>query len=87
MLLEDAYFKTFITKPISNAKEVTEVLLSLQLDSKEDVRRMVDKAIELGAREYNPPSDNGFMFQRVFEDLDGHQWEIAWMDETYNFNQ
>lgn len=86
MLLEEPYFQTFITKPISNAKETTEVLLSLQLDTKEDVHRMVDKAIELGAREYNPPTDNGFMFQRVFEDLDGHQWEIAWMDETYNFD-
>lgn len=86
MLLEDEYFKTFIKKPISNAKEDTEVLLLLQLDTKEEVHRMVDKAIELGAHEYNPPSDNGFMFQRVFEDLDGHQWEIAWMDESYNFD-
>jgi len=87
MLLKEEFFLTFIKKPISNAFNTTEVLLSLQLDTKEDVHRMVDKAIELGAQEYNPPTDNGFMFQRVFEDLDGHQWEIAWMDETYNFDE
>lgn len=87
MLLKEEFFQTFTPKPLSLGKHTTEVLLSLQVNTKDEVNQMIDKAIKLGAQEYNPPTDNGFMYLRVFEDLDGHQWEISWMDETYNFNQ
>ena len=87
MLLKEEFFQTFTPKPLSLGKHTTEVLLSLQVNTKDEVNQMIDKAIRLGAQEYNPPTDNGFMYLRVFEDLDGHQWEISWMDETYNFNQ
>ena len=87
MLLKEEFFQTFTPKPLSLGKHTTEVILSLQVNTKDEVNQMVDKAIKLGAQEYNPPTDNGFMYLRVFEDLDGHQWEISWMDETYNFNQ
>lgn len=86
MLLKEEFFQTFTKKPLSLGKESTEVLLSLQLNTKDEVNQMVDKAIKLGAHEYNPPTDNGFMYLRVFEDLDGHQWELTWMDETYNWD-
>ena len=86
MLLMEEFFQTFTKKPLSLGKDSTEVLLSLQVDTKDDVHQMVDKAIKLGAHEYAPPTDHGFMFLRVFEDLDGHQWEISWMDETYNWD-
>ena len=85
MLLMEEYFQTFTPKPLSLGKQSTEVLLSLQVDTKEDVHNMVNKAVELGAHEYASPTDHGFMYLRVFEDLDGQQWEISWMDETYNF--
>lgn len=86
MLLMEEYFQTFTPKPISFGKQSTEVLLSLQVDTKDDVHNMVNKAVELGAHEYAPPTDHGFMYLRVFEDHDGHQWEISWMDETYNWD-
>lgn len=86
MLLKEEFFQTFTKKPVSTAKETTEVLIALQLDTLEDVHLIVDKAVELGAHEYADPIDHGFMFLRVFEDLDGHQWEISWMDESYNFD-
>ena len=86
MLLKEEFFQTFTPKPLSLGKHTTEVLLSLQVNTKDEVNQMIDKAIKLGAQEYNPPTDNGFMYLRVFEDLDGHQWEISWMDETYNLN-
>jgi len=86
MLLKEEYFQTFTKKLVSNAKESTEVLISLQLDTREEVHCIVDQAIELGAHEYADPIDHGSMFLRVFEDLDGHQWEISWMDESYNWD-
>lgn len=86
MLLKEDFFQTFTKKQLTHAKESTEAIIALQLDSKEDVHRIVDKAIELGAVEYIPSTDNGFMFVRVFEDLDGHQWEMSWMDESYNWD-
>ena len=86
MLLKEEFFQTFTPKSLSLGKHTTEVLLSLQVNTKDEVNQMVDKAIKLGAQEYNPSTDNGFMYLRVFEDLDGHQWEISWMDETFNWD-
>ena len=28
------------------------------------------------------PQDHGFMYQHSFEDLDGHLWELAYMEST-----
>ncbi|UNZ00339.1 VOC family protein [Zhouia spongiae] len=82
MLLTETYFQTFTKKPISNAKESTEVLIALDADSKETVQQIVAKAQALGATIYSEPQDHGWMYQHSFADLDGHQWEFAYMDIT-----
>src|SRR5262249_17399733 len=80
MLLTEAKFKEFTTKPIANAKEATEVLICLSLESKAKVNEVMDTALDAGAVEARPVMDYGFMFGRSFHDLDGHIWEIIWMD-------
>ena len=80
MLLEQARFKTFTKKPISDAHTHTEVLIALDADSREGVDDMVRKALEAGGALYAEPIDHGFMYSHSFEDLDGHQWEIGYMD-------
>lgn len=80
MLLEQARFKTFTKKPISDAHTHTEVLIALDADSREGVDEMVRKALEAGGALYAEPIDHGFMYSHSFEDLDGHQWEIGFMD-------
>jgi predicted lactoylglutathione lyase len=80
MLLTEAKFKEFTTKPIANATEATEVLVCLSLESKTKVNEVVDTALSAGAVEARPAMDYGFMFGRSFHDLDGHIWEIIWMD-------
>jgi predicted lactoylglutathione lyase len=80
MLLTEAKFKEFTSKPIANAKESTEVLVCLSQESKAKVDEIVDSAVRAGAIEARPPMDYGFMFGRSFHDLDGHIWEIIWMD-------
>ncbi|MGV8162150.1 MAG: VOC family protein [Candidatus Nanoarchaeia archaeon] len=81
MLLVEKFFKKFTQKQIINAKKNTEVIISLMLESKSKVDAFIVKAIKAGGKEYRKPDDYGFMYQRSFEDLDGHQWEIFYMDE------
>lgn len=80
MLLEQARFKTFTKKPISDAHTQTEVLIALDADSREGVDEMVRKAVKAGGALYAEPIDHGFMYSHSFEDIDGHQWEIGYMD-------
>lgn len=80
MLLTHQKFAPFTPKPIADATKTTEVLTCLSCDSKEDVNAMMNKALAAGATETRDPEDYGFMFGRSFTDLDGHIWELVWMD-------
>ena len=80
MLLVEPFFQTFTKKPISDAKKATEVLVCLSCDSRDEVDALVKKAIAAGGTAPNAPQDHGFMYAHGFEDLDGHVWELAWMD-------
>lgn len=80
MLLVENFFKTFTKKEIINAKKSIEVLLALSVESKEQVNELLEKALGAGATEPKAAQDLGFMYSRSFEDLDGHVWEILWMD-------
>lgn len=80
MLLVEKFFKTFTDKPIADAKSTTEVLVSLAVESREEVDSIVEKALKAGARRYKEPQEQDFMYGWGFEDLDGHIWEYFWMD-------
>jgi predicted lactoylglutathione lyase len=80
MILTHAKFKEFTKKEIADSTKTTEVLTCLSTDSKDKVNEMVDKAISAGATEARDAMDYGFMYARSFNDLDGHIWEIMWMD-------
>ncbi len=82
MLLTQKFFKTFINKAIANAHKTTEVLVCLSEASREAVDGHLERALEAGATETREPQDHGFMYGRSFNDLDGHIWEIMWMDEA-----
>ena len=82
MLLVESYFATFTKKPLADAHAVTETLLALSLDSRAEVDDFIAKALAKGAVEYAEPKDLGFMYQRGIADLDGHQWEVFFMDES-----
>lgn len=80
MILTHEKFKQFATKPISDASKSTAVLLSLAVESLEKVNEIVDNAVSAGGKEPVPFKDYGFMQQRTVEDIDGHTWEIFYMD-------
>ena len=82
MLCEHEKFKGFIKKEIA-APSTTEVILSLSATSKEEVRDIAEKAFSLGAKQVNDYEDIGFMVSWAFEDLDGHYWDVFWMDPSH----
>jgi hypothetical protein len=80
MLLVSSFFETFTTKPIVDARQSTEALIAVAVGARSDVDRVVGAALEAGARPVRAPEDHGFIYSRTFEDLDGHLWELFWMD-------
>ncbi|MBN8760174.1 MAG: extradiol dioxygenase [Thiobacillus sp. 65-69] len=80
MLLTRERFAGFAPHPPADARATTEVLLALQLESREAVDAMVKAAVSGGGNTYSAPQDHGFMYQHGFQDLDGHVWEVFRMN-------
>lgn len=80
MLLTHEKFKSFTTKAIADATKTTEVLVALSCDSRQQVDELADKAMAAGGSTFRPAQDHGFMYERSYQDLDGHVWEVFWMD-------
>jgi uncharacterized protein len=82
MLLVEKYFKTFMSKEVCDTAKSAEVLIALSYESRAEVDELVAKAIAAGGTTYKEPNDMGFMYQHGFQDLDGHIWEIFFMEPT-----
>jgi len=80
MLLTEPMFKNFTKKKIADATKTTEVLIAIDMETKEKVDELVNKAAEAGGSIYADPQDHGWMYQYGFADPDGHQWELLFMD-------
>ncbi|WP_347158306.1 VOC family protein [Pontibacter chitinilyticus] len=80
MLLTHEKFKQFTPKDISDATRTTELLASLSVETRDEVNTIADAAIAAGGTEVRLPQDHGFMYGRAFNDLDGHIWEVFWMN-------
>ncbi len=82
MLLLEKFFKTFtVHKEISDTRKSTEVLIAINAESREEVDEMIKNAVESGGKEFREAQDFGWMYSRAFEDLDGHIWEVLYMNE------
>ena len=82
MLLVEKFFKTFTKKEISDTTKNTEAIVALSAQSREEVDQMMEKVLGAGGREARDPQDHGWMYGRSFEDINGHLWEIFYMDES-----
>jgi hypothetical protein len=80
MLLVKDLFKSFTRKSLCNPKESTEALVGLSCDSRDEVDALVAKALAAGGNAPRAPQDYGFMYGHGFEDIDGHIWELIYMD-------
>lgn len=80
MLLQRDRFADFVTKPVADPAEATALTACVSAESRAEVDSLAAAATAAGAGPAKDPQDYGFMYQRSFHDLDGHLWEIAWMD-------
>lgn len=81
MLLVEKFFKTFTKKEICDTTKDTEVIIALSTESREKVDEMMQHVFEAGGKESREPQDHGWMYGRSFQDINGHLWEIIYMDE------
>jgi len=80
MLLTEEKFKQFTPKQLCDTAQATEVLVCLSAQSRAEVDQLVAKAVAAGGSIYKAPTDFGFMYGHSFQDLDGHQWELVFME-------
>ncbi|WP_333818846.1 VOC family protein [Ohtaekwangia sp.] len=81
MLFEEPTFKSFTNHAITDTKQSTEVLLSFDAESRSEVDAIAAKVKAAGGAVVNGPGDSqGWMYGMVFSDLDGHCWNVLYMD-------
>jgi predicted lactoylglutathione lyase len=82
MLLVKEFYQTFTKKQICDSTTTSEALMALSVETREQVDEMMEKAIKAGGTDYQQSQDYGWMYQRTFLDVDGHHWEVFFMDES-----
>jgi predicted lactoylglutathione lyase len=80
MLLVRERFADFTTRPTVDASQATEAILAVSAEDRAGVDAFADAALAAGATPAKEPMEMGFMYGRSFHDLDGHHWEVMWMD-------
>jgi len=81
MLLSHKHFQTISEKQLVDAREASEVIISMRVDSRKEVDELVEQAIAAGGSPFKEKQDHGFMYGWSFQDLDGHLWEVFYLDE------
>ncbi|MFF7392688.1 VOC family protein [Streptomyces scabiei] len=82
MLLTKPFYATFTKKEIADATKTSQVLLCLSAESRAKVDELVEKAVAAGGTASEKVQEMDFMYGRAFDDLDGHTWEVVWMDPS-----
>ena len=80
MLLTEPKFEEFTKKGIADTSRGTEVILAITAESRDEVDELAATALSSGGSPANDPYDLGWMYGKSFNDPDGHQWEVFWMD-------
>ncbi|RKS25716.1 hypothetical protein CLV94_0758 [Flavobacterium endophyticum] len=74
-------FKSFSNTEIADTTKGTEALFSIDAQSPAEVDEVANKAVAAGAKLYaNPGEKDGWMYGCGFSDLDGHRWNVLYMD-------
>jgi len=82
MLLVEPFFKSFLNKEVGDATKSAQVINALAVDSRSKVDDLANRALEAGGTFTKEPQDHGWMYGRSFADINGHQWEILYMDAS-----
>jgi predicted lactoylglutathione lyase len=81
MLFDESVFKSFSGNALTDTTQSTEVLMSIDAESRDEVDEMARKAEAAGGTVFAQPAENqGWMYGCGFTDLDGHRWNVLHMD-------
>lgn len=81
MLFEELLFKSFSQNELTDTQSGSEILISIDAESKEEVDALAEKVKEAGGTVFSPPAESqGWMYGFGFADLDGHRWNVLYMD-------
>jgi predicted lactoylglutathione lyase len=76
MLVDKGAFKEAVMREVADTKTAAEVVLATQVDSRNEVDDIADKAVKAGGKEVNEAFERDGMYTRIFRDLDGHQFNV-----------
>lgn len=82
MIMSEGKFMGFSKKEIVDTTTSAEIIISFSAENREQVDEIVNKALASGGKTFSEPVDHGFMYIWGFQDLDGHLWEVAYLDEN-----
>lgn len=82
MLMVKDRFASFSRKPSGDSRTETNALFAITVESRAEVDELYAKAIAAGGSPAAEPQDHGFMYSQSFYDLDGHHWELFWLDSS-----
>jgi predicted lactoylglutathione lyase len=83
MLFDEPSFSGFAQSPVADTLKGTEVLFSIDAESKEEVDEMATRAVKAGGKSNHQAADmKGWMYGCLFTDPDGHRWNVLYMDPT-----
>ncbi|MGQ7946389.1 VOC family protein [Flavobacterium sp. WC2509] len=81
MLFEEKMFEGFVQSKVSDTQIGSEVLISIDAQSVQEVDEFAAKVREAGGNVFSEPAENqGWMYGCGFADLDGHRWNVLYMD-------
>ncbi|MEW9698412.1 VOC family protein [Paenibacillus sp. SI8] len=80
MLFPEQTFKNFTRNELVNTQQASEILISIDAESKEEVDELLKKVVIAGGTVFSEPHDQGWMYGAGFADLDGHRWNVLYMD-------
>jgi predicted lactoylglutathione lyase len=81
MLFEDTLFESFSQNKITDTQSSSEILISIDAESREEVDELIEKVKTAGGNVFAPPAESqGWMYGAAFADLDGHRWNVLYMD-------
>jgi len=81
MLCQEDLFKGFVQGELADTNKGAEILISFDAESRNEVDRLANLAVEAGGNLFGKPSEiDGWMYGCGFSDLDGHKWNILYMD-------
>lgn len=82
MMVSTSEFEKYTNHPVADVSKGSEVLISVDAPDREYIDQMADRVKSLGGEVFSDPEElNEWMYNTGFTDLDGHRWNILYMNE------